>query len=568
MLKAFVTSRSAALVVAAGSLALVSTASADVSTVLDRVPKDAAMVVGIPHLGQFRSAAEKLAETFSMDLESLPISLEALELPGLNTEGSAALATMIGAEAPAEGEDAPAVALVPVTDYAAFLASVGGKGGGIAEIKLGEEAAFMKDLGGGYAAIAKDMKLLESFSGAPGNIKSHTERLAGVGSAAIDGAELFLLINVERARPVLEQGVARNAMEGGPAAQMGEAADQFMRMFMDEATTGVFAMDMDAGGMGFDAAVQFKPESSMAGMLPAGGKASSMLAKMPKIPYLFALAMDSSFPAFKEIPMPTPELAEFMAKGDGMAMVLGNTPAILGGAAFANTLMYMPSKDGAGLAKSMGKLITGMNEKAMEGSTSKLLTTYKPEALTVAGTKVDEWSIRAQLDPADPNSEQLQQVVVGLFGFQGGPTGLLAPTSDGVVMTMAKNSQLMEQALSSAKGSGASLTADARTKGVADHLPKDRVMEGYVGMKDIFDLIMMVLPMSPVGAIEWEPPAELSPIGFATGAGKGGLHFGAYVPTDTMAAIKGFSDAVQAAMGGFGGEGFDAPPPEAPARRF
>ena len=74
--------------------------------------------------------------------------------------------------------------VLPVKDYAALAKKLGGKGDGLEEVKVDDKPMFVKDLGGGFAAIGSMADTGALLRGEAGTIVTRDAHGIEVASAA------------------------------------------------------------------------------------------------------------------------------------------------------------------------------------------------------------------------------------------------------------------------------------------------------------------------------------------------------------------------------------------------
>ena len=376
---------------------------ADVPGVMDRVPANAAMIVTVRDMEQFRSRAEDMAKTLKAPLDSedehnpLAMTKKLLAAEGLDKHGSLAITFMPGADGNVdfEMEGGPLVMVVPVTDFAAFAKGLGAADTkGIAAIKFNDEDMFAKDLGGGFAAVSQHKEMVEAFDGKAGNLAKHKTNLGKAGMQIADKSDLMVVASVAGLKPQLEAGIAgmkeQMKMVGGMAAQGAEqaqamadfvsnAADSFVR----DGQVGIVGLGLGDAGVSIDfggssTRKAHRPRRSS----PSAGNATKILARLPNQPFLFAFAMDLSGPGIKQIikdanaaagkaadkadPMAGlnsfATLSKSIEKVDGTATVMGANQAGLMGL-FANTATFVATSDPAGYIKAARDMLKQMSGK-------------------------------------------------------------------------------------------------------------------------------------------------------------------------------------------------------------
>lgn len=599
---------------AGGPLAL-----ADIPPALDRLPTNAGVVVSIPNIQKLQDAMKVMQDTFQIDPQqaTMGVGQDVLNGAGVNKGGSMAIALVFpnddakdGAEdkdGDKDGDDANGddqdgddadrgmgsddqplmFVVVPVSDYKAFVTGFkGDPSAKIAELHTENQDLYAKDIGGGYAALSEGSDALMIFDGKAGSLPTYKALLGKTGASLAESSDLMVFANIQILGPKIKEGMAGVRQQ---MAMMGQdnagAASGFMQAFGDAMTTdgqaAMFGMDMEPEGLRLETAASFKDGSPTAGMLQTAGKASGLLGSLPAASqgFLFAGAFDSSVPALRKIleTYATPEIKAAMAaaegeswmswvkQSDGAAGIIGTSPALMGGPGFfVNTMLYAKSANPAGLIEQFKQSMTTANGKTENGVT--LSTSYKAGASKVGGASVDEWNVGMKMDPNSPAAQQSQMVMVTLFGPKGSPSGYVAQAKSGVVMTMSKNSALMESALNAADGKGDNFGSDAGVKAVAARLPEGRSFEVYVGVKDILNMVMPFAAMFGAGPLNVDIPADLAPIGMGGTTSNGTLRITTFMPTAVMKTFAALSQELNGAGAGDGADGEDQEEPQGGGR--
>jgi len=587
MTKARAATLSAAFLLAAAGL---NPALADVPAAMDRVPANAAMIITVRDMEQFRARAEDLAKVLNAPIdkndEKNPVNMtkKLLAVEGLDKHGSLAVAVMPDKEGKVDfdQQEGPVVIVVPVKDYAAFAKGLGAtEVTGISSIKVDEKPAFTKDLGGGFAAMSPHKDLLESFEGKAGNNATHKTTIGKAGQQIADTSDLMFVVSVAGIKPQLEEGISEmkeNMKMAGAMAQQGAEQVQVMTTFIGniadafvrDGQVGIMGLGLGDKGVSLDFGAQYKEGSPSAKFLSSSGSASKFLAKVPNQPFLFAFAMDLSGPALKQA---VKEMADAGAKAggkdtgmgigsfaalkksidkcDGAATIMGASAAGLMGL-FANTSTFISTSDPKGYLTASRDALKEMNGKEMNGLKAKVES--KPEDVEIGGVKADTWSMTfAPNDPNDPQAGQIQMMMGMMFG-QGGLGGMTAPVEGGVVQTLSQNTPLFTKAVEAAKN-GKGLADDEQVKEVQSQLPASRTFEVFLGTKSILDAVNAAMGMFGGGA-DFKVPAKVSHVGMGASTDGGGLDFRVFVPADVIKTVAGIAQS----MKGGDAEGDDKAP--------
>ncbi len=575
---------------AAMLFALAGLAQAELPPALDRTPATAQVTVAVKNVGQLDTRLKGLMTSLGADQAELGVMGQLISLPGLNKDGSAAISITQppadpnkNAPGAAEGghEKPHMVAILPVSDYAGFLKGLGTVEGQKLTLndELGGRTYYVKDIGGGFAAMAQSEDELKGFEGKAGNKAAQEKLLGKVGSQISDSSDAIVIANIDSLRPMLEEGLKgmREQTEmmvqmAGPQGEqlkgqlemMQGAADSFLK----DASVGIMGLGINDSGVSMDFGAQFKEGTECAKMFNAKGDTGAVLTKLPTQPYYFAFAGDFSNPGIKQLFRDALAKQQAAANKDGklddgtlamivrnidhlntFGMVMGASPAGLMGGLFANTTYYAGTTKPADFVASQKATMEALNDKTMEGITYK--TTYTAGATTVENVKADQWSMQMNVDPNNPAAMQIQQMQSMLFGM-GGLSGYIAPVDNGVVSIMSQNTPLLTSAIKAAK-EGKGLGDDALLKDAQKNLPEGRSFEGYVGVKALIDTASGFMAMMG-GGTAYQTPPQVAPIAMGGTTSDGGLRMKVFVPSSTMKTIGDFGKSFQGMMGEDGGD--------------
>jgi len=577
--------RRCSIVSAASLLALagLNPALANGPEVLDRVPSNAAMIGVVNNLQDSLTKVENFSKALNLPTpegEEDPIAdMKAiLETPGLNKSGSVAIFVLADAEGKIDfesGEEPDALALIPVSDFKAFVMALGAEGSeGTVSVQIDENEQFVKSIGSGYAVMGKSKLLIEKFEGKSGNTGAHTKALGSFGASVLDSADAIFFADVDVLKPAIEkateemgsQAEMMSAMAGAQGEQAKAGIAIFQQVFANfgrDGETGMFVVDFTDKGVKLDVAAQFKEGSELAGFFSESGSSSKLLKSLPSQSFLFAGAVDTKVAGVRKIlkniaamnakaakasgdTASAGTIATMLAQSenvDGLAFSMGANPAaMMGGGLLTNTTMFIATSDPAAYLAATQKALTGMNGTQVAGM--KYTTEYKSKAVTIGGVDIDTWSTAIEPNPDDPNGMQIQMVQSMIFG-PGGIGGMHAITEGGLVSTMSQNTPLMTSALEASK-SGKGLADNALLKEAQKGLPEGRIFEVYLGTKAILDSVAGIMSMMG-GAAEFTVPEQVSPVAMAGSAKQGGFAFHLFVPTDVVAALAEISKSMEAA---------------------
>ncbi len=522
-------------------------AFADVPAALDRAPKGAVLAVGFRDVGALRSRLGAMLTKFGAPVEETPLSQVDvfLNAEGFNKAGSAAFVLMGDPNNDDFNPGENAVMIAPVSDFKKFAAAMGGDGTQkiVSLTKIGSTAAA-KDIGGGFMVMGEE-PAVKAFESSTGQIAGHMIVLGKAGGRIADTSDVIVISNLSTLNKQMTQGIAGfkdqlgmvAAMAGGnPDMAKGmEEMQKGMEAFARDVQTGVMGLTMSDAGVSMDFAAQFKDESETAKAFGHTGKLEGVVGKLPKIPFLFAGAIDMSNPTLRKMVQHMSEMsaggagntaAKMLDKVTAHGFIMGTNAALMQAGLFANTLSYSQTADPAGVIAIQKEGIEKTNGTEQKGV--KYTTSFTAGGAEVAGRKVDTWKMKMEIDPNAPGGGQMQQMMGFLTGQSGEMTGMVIPTKSGVLTTMSSNSELMSKALDAAEGKNG-LADDAQLKLSASALPPGRTFELFLGVKGIIDTasgVMMNIGMP----MPFEVGTDLPPIAVGGTTDGGGAAIRLHVP--------------------------------------
>lgn len=543
------------------ALALAPLAGADVPQALDHVPADAVMIAAVPSLSALQDNLTLLQDSFGMQLDPGPAQFAAmlLETPGLNLGGSGAMALLGGPDA---DEHQRALAIVPVADYAAFVAALGGEAAnGTSPVVIDGEPGFVRPLGAGFAALSPNEALLAAL-GAGGQQAAHARRLGTAGQAIASHADVLLIANLEALEPQLRQGFLAGfqaqmqmvaAMAGPDAAGQLASVQQLVEAVIRDGQTATIGLSASDAGFAFDLGAQFKPGSEFAGYCDAGGDTATLMARVPDQPFYLAWALDQSTPGMQQLRR---KLTAINAAQPGMQSLFANvyrsagimgvsSGGMMGGGLLLKTVLYLPTENPEAFTDTFQASVQAL--QGQQTAMYSLEARYEPGASQLADEAVDHWAVRMKVDPANPMAPQMQMPLTMIFGPAMGPSGYLARADQGVVLTFGRDLSQLQAALNAARR-GDGLGARPAVQRVAEHLPSRRNLEAYVSVKDLADAILPMAAMFGNVPIDVAVPPDLAPIGIGATCGDGGTRLRVFVPAEVVKLFREIGAAFEQAQ--------------------
>lgn len=548
---------------------------------LDRVPDDAAVAFVMPTVQGFVTDLRTFVNRVVPEAEradanaGLDMFHSVVNMPGMNPAGSAAAVMYMDQD---DGMGTPPIVLVlPVSDFAQLRESMSAEGQGpVYQGEITGQTMYMKDIGGGFAAVGPMPALVQEFSGNAGHMGGHVQRLGSQGQAALSANDVVMIANLEILSPYIkmagaqmQQQMGMVAMMMGPQAgqiqPMMEMVSGLMTRLADEGRTAVVGAQIDDKGVSFDSGVQFKDGTESFAMLADKGNATKLLNHLPGSDFMFAYALDAShsgvaraFQAMAKLSeqagaqMKGVSFLEMVQNAKGMAGTMGSVP-MMGAGLFSNFVTVTVTDEAKQTLQTMGTAVKEANGQSAQGL--KYTTTWQDAAADIAGVKVSSYSMQMMPD-GSPESQQIapmMMIMPTLFGPNGGPNGFMAAVDGAVVQTMSQNTPLMEKAIKAAR-EGNGLGSGEAIKAVGSHLPDNRVLEVYFSVDQVMNTAGPLAAM--FGALpNFEKVEKMNPIGFGASAGDGGMLNRIYVPNDVLSWFVKFSEQMQ-------GGGFEEAPAE------
>ncbi|MEZ6191848.1 MAG: hypothetical protein R3C45_11250 [Phycisphaerales bacterium] len=594
------------------AVAAVQPAFAEVPAALSQAPQDAQLVFIVPSMSQFSGKLAMLNQNLGLDIPELADALGTFKAEtgigdAMNDAGSAMMVIHDLAGAIDTGEEPDILLILPVTDYAAFIASfqeegAAPAGAGVTQVTMPDGQAGFARESGGYAILGNKEDAVANFTpgGDAGVIGG---RVGSLGAKCLGECDAAVYIDLEALAPTLipkiDQGIAEINKNMSDAAEMGmmdpaglEMMNATMSLYavagkavLNSAEGIVFALDISEHGVGITKAANFKADSPVMKYLPGGGgNTASILARLPQSSYIAAAAIDTKAIAITELfeaamealPQDNPQMDLYrkslpmMKQIQQYAGVL-YTPdpgALMSGTGAINMLQTYKVDDGTAYMKSAKECITSMNgveiPMAMpmapggQPPVMTYATSYTDNALQLDGVQVDQYSMQMNMP-----QEMLMQMgpAAGFMTMFTNFNGYAAQTDGYFLSTTTLDQQLMAKGLATGKtgdGLGAGDTlATVREKAI----PDGAVAEVYISLGGITETVGPMAMMFGMPAIE--APQDLPPVAIGMGMDGTSTAGRLYVPNDTTRFIIGtVKDMQQQMMGGPGmQQGPGAPPP-------
>ncbi|HWE04471.1 MAG TPA: hypothetical protein VG326_18850 [Tepidisphaeraceae bacterium] len=601
--------------------------------VLDQVPSDAFAVFEIKSLDGMNTKVAKMAKTFGLDemnpdfKDPLSAMLEKGHISkGVDKSGDAALLLFMPEkhakhEKHAEGEkpkkatpeqeeakeekapnagagahhDEPvAVALVPVSDYEAFVgnfkkADKAEAGGDITAVQDPDQRGKTMYLAhrGKYAIMSDKKAHIES--------KQIGMKLAGAALHEMESKDAVFFFNMpllrERVAPEIKEHRAEwiDEMHKAMASEaqlkafepvfdtlVNEGLDT-AEAFLNDADAVLFSVNLSDAGFASAGLVDFKAGSKygkIVGHLKPGS--ASLLAGLPDKKYFAFGGMSVEGKASSEVLDDT--LDPIIKKlndanndtGKKIAALLSDAKAMIAATNHYAVGVVMPTK-GLGQESLLQEIAVNTGdaktindeEKKIIGETRDVMSLLPQNGAktkitlgadkTVDGVTLSAYTTKFEFDENDPKGMQAQQMMAMMYG-PNGVSGTFGVVNDKTfMMTQGVGDELLKEAVAAAKDGKDVLSDSAGVKVVAAELPKHPVIVYYIALDNIVTTAVRYAQGFGV-PIKMKLPAALAPVGVSVSAEESTLRMDSFLPTQTVQSLIAASiQAYTQMQGGPGG---------------
>lgn len=549
------------------------TPAAQTGDVLDAAPADASMVLVITKLSD-------LSRKITLTNESLGLGIEQLDDPmlrfrqalgiikGLDEEG-AMLVVLTTAQ---NGKPGGTLVLVPVNDYAGFIASFKGDGGKpVTPIVIGDGSTGFAKKVGGFAVMGPDQAVVEAYR--PAGKGADLAATAGKrGAPTIASSAVSLYINPADNGPAIQawvksmialaksmQPTVANKPDAIKAIEnmIDSSIDAGLAAMLRDATGVILGIDIDNRNAYLTLAAQFKPGSPSAAIFPGGGEAVEQMNRLPNETYIFTAATTPGFALGKllenlaaVIPAENPVLAPdtvrktaaILAKSKSVAQAYYPSRDNNVGGNLIPSIITAETSDPRGIAEATKDLVTslGGGEGAPPPKPGEMKIAvageYLPAAMQLEGVAADQFTIKysvpAQLMNALGPSASSIYIAVGSGVF----SGYVAQVEKQVVFTTsAKETHLLVGGINASKQTSGLGSNPTIAKSRADLTPKPTA-EAYLNFVGIFAAVnsyhtILGEPIIPV-------PNDLNPVAAGITANAGSAQARVVVPISVIKFVK------------------------------
>jgi len=561
-------------------------------SVLDQVPDNAIVVLKVKNLAQTNKKVAKFAKDLGLDQQAPEWAdpLGALKQQtklnkGLNEAGDLAI-VMVDPQAVGGDPSKAVVALIPVTDYKAFVSNFQNPAaeGDITHAKTpdGAEDIYLARWGS-YAAASPTKELLGKK---PGGLK-----LQGAAAREADAKDAVVIANIpvlkamalpklkegrEQIMQEIEQGLAQNGAQGQKFTAVAKAVVgqvlNFAEEFLNDTRSAQVGLGLTDAGVVMTVVADFKPEARLGKLvaqakntdaplivgLPADRKYFAVIGGVQDPQNASKVLADILDPIKKELDK-VPEAkaisqaVDAWEKFDTTLTGYSMGYVIPAGQPRQESVLQQVTVlqgDAPTIQSAQRQMATSMNDilKMLPNQgQAQVSMTVKQGARTVAGVKLDEMTTSMTFPPNDPNAKQAQQVFEVLYGKNNqGLTVVLGPIGPKTVVAVQGGpDQLISDVIASAKA-GQPLPEPANVKAVSAQLPKSRSAVAYIELDNILNTgVRYGKEFFPINV---KPIPDLPPIGMSAGTEQSALRVDLAVPMDLVKGMVSWGIEAQRAM--------------------
>ena len=546
--------------------------------VLSQVPQDALVVIKLNNpegvSKKLAAFAQKLGLAQMVPGLADPLAMlrqEAGLKDGLETKGEAAVALF----KPAPGEQEPqAVALIPVSDYKAFLSNFGDvkQENGADTFTLPENPEpFYASNWGKYAAISPWAELVKK--------KGSGIKVEGAVAKQLAERDVVMIANMEQIRPMIMPGFQQFKQmlpqfpmvdpQGNEMAFQKQVAIEMMdgvEQFLNELQVAAVSLNLADPGFTATFTYQFTPDSQLAKSVQGLRKSdASLLNGLPQGSYLFyggftydgkqfwnwmkdwyagALKQAKLTPAEgKSLDQALAAYERMLTSSNAITFgIMPPAPGAFGKTGIINGVFVMQGDAKAILeaSKEFNKHQDAMM-KASGAMGITVKTSVTPNAKTLGGVSLDQYKTEFVAGPnADPNAVKMIEMMYGksLSGYMGAINDKMVVSSIGV------DDAKVTAAITAAKANQAPISTTPHAKTALSQLPQNRVGIFYVDVANLVNTGMQIAQQFGAGANMKMPP-NLPPVAVSVASEGNAIRFDTYVPTDLVESLVSFGMQMQ-----------------------
>lgn len=550
-------------------------AQAAMPNIYSMAPDGALAIIAVPSLNNVQTKIANLDKQLGLGLPPLQNILPMLKMQlgvenGIDDNGGILFA-ITGMPAPGE-PDPPAILLIPVSNYKAFLGNFNAKdNGGVTEIVFEGEAVSVKSIDG-YAVMGLNGNSVDNYTKPAAN---NLNQAAGqFGAASLERSDIALYINMGKLGPMLSPMVQFGLMgmmqELENAALPPEQLEMTKAVFklygamlnavMNDAQSMTIGFDVTDKGIGLSTTTQFKAGSSLGEAFAKAPAAKLKFDRLPNRPYLILGASD-----FSTLPIQKwANTAKQLMGNDAWSTIMKSSFDMMGKQSTMQMAYYTPGANGPVTSFLTGvSVIPTDNPDAYINDMQKMMTNltdvpdsmltynFKKNALELDGQQVHQYSMKTNFPP------EVAAQMGPFLDMLGTQSGYIAKSKSGIVTTVGADPTLLREALKTAEGGG-ELGNNSGVLNISKQLGTDRVTEVYINVGELGKMVLGFVRMfNP--QINVQLPQNMDPIGIGMSAGHNGMATRTYIPMSLMKTIADTAKKFAPGMGGGAGAGASRP---------
>jgi hypothetical protein len=490
---------------------------------------------------------------------------------------------LVGIYEPPQPTDEPLiVALLPVSDYKAFLGNLANlkTEGEVSSFTLpDEQEPFYTANWGKFAAITPTKDLLSK--------KPEGVEVTGAASKQLDANDVTIFANMKQisakalpkfreGRPMVIEGLSAELKRNPQMNQKYTPAIKAVvnqvlngvEQFLSDTQSATFGLNIAPQGITTSLQAEFTPDSYCGKTVASFKKSNaSLTAGLPARKY-FAFGGSTLDPKVTSKVMEDvlgPIQKELAGLGDdtkGLVTAIDSIKAALSSIDGFSFGYVQPTAIGQQSMIQAVMVYDGDAKKLAEAERNYMQASadifklmpqapgmnmsidVKPGSKTVDGVNLDQWSMKFNFDGNTPEAAQAKQMINMFYG-PNGFNGVMGAINDkNYVMVMGGDDELVSAAIASAKKKEDSLSQTDLVKSISAQLPKERMIVYYVQLDNIATTVLDFM-----GQMGFKIPLrlpEMSPIGISMGAEGSVIRIDTAISSDMIE--KMVSAGMQAAM--------------------
>lgn len=547
----------------------------DIPTVVAALPDSFEAAIIVPSMTNLSDQLANFESSTGLGIAELQDALGMFQrelglINGLKRDGS--MMVVIGGKADSDATaGASAIMLLPVTDYAAFVASLGGDPAqATASVTLpGGASGYCRSLDQ-FAVLGGDQQAVDAVAVGQG-LEQLTALVGNSGVQSIGQSQISIVVNPETFGPdslaqrlptVIAQ--VMTTMDGYLAVDLApEPWMPLLQAWSKQAAAGttgmVVGVSFSADGLTYSEAAVLKADSELASDFTGPGQVdtSALLKELPDKPIVFAASGDPKAVSIAALidqlggiiglaPEHSlgdvkPMLDEMLAPATGCAFALYAVPPGKIQSHWFNSATVLKTADPAAQRAAFKQFITKLNGATLpleNGEAVTLVAMYRENERQIDGVQVDTFTIRMAI-PQSVQTDPLTQVIALLAG--GGFTGQVVSGPSQVIITTVDDTTLTADLIQKAATPNG-LGDQGQLATIRDqHLPGQLTVQSYLNFSGIAESLNPFLQLMG-NATPFAVPTDLPPVAMGLTSDGKTVQSVTFIPAATirLLATEGF----------------------------